>query len=142
VLIVEIKSKNKTFASIVICFNPDNKVLLLKRAEHASFAPGQWAFAGGHSEEGENFKEAAIRETHEETGLKLLPEDLIKITTFKSSGQPPVHVFGCKSFEGTVDMKRVADEHDDYRWVSLDDVSDYDTAPHTPALIQKAISMF
>jgi len=142
VLIVEIKSKNKTFASIVIYFNPDNKVLLLKRANHANFAPGQWGFVGGGSDQGENFKETAIRETHEETGLKPLPEDLIQITTFRNRDHQPVHVFACKHFEGTVDMKSVADEHGDYRWVDLNDVSNYDTAPHTPSLIQKAISMF
>jgi len=142
VLIIEIKSKNKTFASIVIYFNPDNKVLLLKRKEEADFAPGQWGFVGGRAEEGENFKEAAIRETHEESGLKLLPEDLIKITTFRDRHRLPVHVFACKHFEGTVEMKSVAEEHDDYMWVGLNDVSSYDTAPHTLDLIQKAISMF
>tara|TARA_R110002110_G_scaffold397245_1_gene612523 strand:+ start:1858 stop:2283 length:426 start_codon:yes stop_codon:yes gene_type:complete len=141
VLIVKIKSKRKR-ASIVIYFNPDNKILLLKRKEEATFAPNQWGFVGGGAESGESFKEAAIRETHEESGLKTLPEDLIKVTKFRHLDHYVVCVFACKRFEGTVDMKKVADEHYDYRWVGLDDVSNYDTAPHTQDLVQKAISMF
>ena len=140
-LIIKIKSKRRR-AAIVIYFNPDNKILLLKRKDDATFAPDQWGFVGGGSERGENFKETAIRETHEESGLKTLPEDLIKVTKFRHQGHYLVCVFACKHFEGTVDMKKVADEHYDYRWVGLDDVPKYDTAPHTTTFIKKAISMF
>ena len=141
-LIVEIKKKQKRFSSIVFYFSDDNKVLLLKRKKYDAIDyAGKWGLVGGKSEEGETPKEAAIRETNEESGLKVLPEDLIMIATIKSPQGYPVHVFACKKFQGTVNAQNVVEEHDDYRWVSIDKVNKYDTPENTMPLIKKAISM-
>jgi mutator protein MutT len=144
VLIVEIKKEQKRSSSIVIYFSDDDKVLLLKRKKDNSSVidyAGKWGLVGGKSEEGETPKEAAIRETNEESGLKVLPEDLIMIATIKSPQGYPVYVFACKKFQGTVNAQSVAEEHDDYRWVSIDKVDKYDTPENTMSLIKKAISM-
>lgn len=58
------------FTNMCIVQNPfDGRYLFLKRAKHKAW-PG-YTFPGGHVEEGEDFREAILREMKEETGLDL-----------------------------------------------------------------------
>jgi 8-oxo-dGTP pyrophosphatase MutT (NUDIX family) len=134
--------KRKEYASIVVFINQDNKVLLLKRATHANFAPGQWGLVGGGSEINENPTDTAVRETYEETGLKVVPSSLVKISKTTTPDGKEIHAYACNDFEGTVNMKQVKDEHDDYRWVDVDKVEDYDTPGNTANFVKKAVSLF
>ncbi len=56
----------------------DGKILLLKR--RGSHGEGTWALVGGHLEFKESLEEGAIRETLEETGIKIKNPELITIT--------------------------------------------------------------
>lgn len=51
-----------------------NRVLLLRRGPDAEYAPGLWTLPSGHVEHGEDVVAAAVRETHEETGVALTRE--------------------------------------------------------------------
>lgn len=53
--------------TVVICCG--HSVLMGKRK--GAVGDGTWAFPGGHLEGGETFEKCAIRETFEETGIKL-----------------------------------------------------------------------
>jgi len=55
-----------------------NKVLLVKRSEHTKKFPGYWCGPGGHVDEDEDYLTTAIRETEEETGVKI-PKNRIKL---------------------------------------------------------------
>lgn len=55
----------------------DERVLLVKRG-HPPLA-GEWSIPGGVLEVGETLREAAIRETLEETGLTVEPRDLLGV---------------------------------------------------------------
>lgn len=44
-------------------------VLLIKRSKKTDTWPGYWAFPGGKIEDGELFRECALRETREEVGI-------------------------------------------------------------------------
>jgi mutator protein MutT len=141
VLIVEIKSaRTRQFSSIVVCLD-NAKVLLLKRRDGVPYG-GLWGFPGGGAEKGESPKDAAVRETAEETGLKVLPEDLVFLQKVVSPDKREVYVFACKKFEGKVNAQKVNEEHDDYRWVAIDELSDYDKPSNSDGLIKKALSMF
>ena len=138
-LIVEIKSKRaRQFSSIVIYFDGE-KVLLLKRKDDVPYG-GKWGFPGGGAEKGETPEEAAIRETAEETGIKVLPDDLVFLEKVVSPDKRDVHVFTCKNFEGNVDAQKVYKEHDGYEWVAMDKLKDYDKPDNSDDLIKKAIS--
>ncbi|HNA29831.1 MAG TPA: dihydroneopterin triphosphate diphosphatase [Thiobacillaceae bacterium] len=50
---------------LVVIHTPDRQVLLLERAD----APGYWQSVTGSQDEGEDFRQTAIREVAEETGL-------------------------------------------------------------------------
>ena len=59
-------------SSVLLCFWRDAaeiRVLFTKRASTLRGNPGQMAFPGGRLEEGEDWVEAALRETEEEVGL-------------------------------------------------------------------------
>ena len=49
----------------------DDKVLLMKRSASSAKFPGYWIGPGGHVDENEDVLSAAIRETEEETGIKI-----------------------------------------------------------------------
>lgn len=141
-LIVEIKSKRKReFSSIVVYVDPDRRILLLKRPnkEHIPYG-GKWGFVGGGAEKGEEPRDVAVRETFEETGLKVLPQNLIDIGMVESPDGRDVYVFCCSDFEGTVDIQKVKHEHDDFNWVRADEIDDYDLPDNSPDLIKKTLS--
>ena len=62
--------------SVVLLVDPEGRVLLMERDEHAPRAANQWGMVGGHVEEGEDFEAAVYREALEETGLVLPPGSL------------------------------------------------------------------
>jgi len=63
-------------------FTADEKILLQKRAMTKKVFPGLWDISvAGHIGAGEEILPAAIREVHEEIGLQLQENDLIKIGT-------------------------------------------------------------
>lgn len=55
----------------------DDRVLLVKRG-HPPLA-GEWSIPGGVLEVGETLREAAVRESLEETGLQVEPADLLGV---------------------------------------------------------------
>lgn len=55
----------------VYVLNSEGKMLIARRALHLSSLPGRWnESAAGHVDEGEEYLQAAIRETEEELGIK------------------------------------------------------------------------
>lgn len=62
--------------AVVVLVDPQGRLLLQERDEHAPIAPDQWGMVGGHVEDGEDFEPAAYRELEEETGVRLEPGEL------------------------------------------------------------------
>jgi mutator protein MutT len=52
-------------------------ILLTRRAAGMTRHAGQWALPGGRIDEGETAEEAALRELHEEVGLRLEPAEVL-----------------------------------------------------------------
>lgn len=71
-------------------FNGDEQILLVKRADN-----GKWGFPAGGVEPNESAAEAAVRETHEETGVDVKAVELIDVYHKKAGKSSPhsiVHV--------------------------------------------------
>jgi|TARA_R100000908_G_scaffold64019_2_gene46541 mutator protein MutT len=140
VLIIEIKSKRtRQFSSIVIYLD-DGKVLLLKRKDNVPYG-GLWGFTGGGAEKDETPEEAAVRETVEETGIKVLADDLVFLEKVLSPDNRDVHIFACNKFEGKVNSQKVYEEHDGYDWVAIEELGEYDMPDNSMPLIKKALSV-
>jgi len=109
--------------AIVIILDSEDRVLLLRRTPGNYWAAGQWGFPGGKLEPGESAKEAAIRETKEESNLVVTNLVDIKLKLDK-----PLGMFYTRSYSGNI---KIDFEHTAWEWVSRDQIESYDLAPTT-----------
>lgn len=58
--------------AVVFVVDPQGRVLMQHRSADAAVSPNQWSMPGGKIEDGESPVEAARREVHEETGLRVV----------------------------------------------------------------------
>jgi len=107
------------------------------------YAAGHWDFAKGHLEPGETKKQAAVRELHEETGLRaaLLPdfEDSFSYF-FKDYATGERFKKTVYFFVGSVATKDVllSDEHQDFVWLPFAKVLEKLTYQNAQILLKKA----
>lgn len=103
----------------------DDKVLLLQ--EGGRLAMGLWSFPGGHVDEGENFKDAAIREALEESGYnidleKIIYQTIISNTEYKGSANDTEEV-ELVIYKGVItggDLK-LDDQALDLKWLTMEE---------------------
>ena len=100
---------------------PSLEVLTLRRGLGGR-CPGSWETVHGHIEEGELPQAAALRELHEETGIR--PSrlyNLSRVETFylhRSDHLSLVPVFA--AFAAPDDAVKLGPEHDAFEWLGLD----------------------
>lgn len=84
-----------------VIWQPEGRLLVMERkGAHAS---GTWSLPGGGMEFEEHWREAAERETFEETGLTVMATNLLYVTNdvFPDDGQHWVTLFvACRYFGG------------------------------------------
>jgi ADP-ribose pyrophosphatase YjhB (NUDIX family) len=93
----------------------DGRVLLTRR----SIDPGRglWTFPGGFVDFGETVTDAAVRETYEETGLKVDLTGLLDVYSYP--GAPVIIVYRARVIGGTL---TTCDENDALEWVAAADI--------------------
>lgn len=86
------KSGTKNFRTVNVFFvNNKGEILIQHRSDNRRLFPGMWDFsAAGHIKHGEDYKEAAMRETKEELGVEVDLKEVaylspyqLKISSFK-----------------------------------------------------------
>jgi 8-oxo-dGTP pyrophosphatase MutT (NUDIX family) len=65
----------QTFGCVLLV-DPQGRILLQERDEHAPIDPDKWGLSGGHLDPGEDPETGAYREVAEETGVRLEPGTL------------------------------------------------------------------
>jgi 8-oxo-dGTP diphosphatase len=136
-----------------IVFDHDGRVLLV---EHR--LAGRWLYPGGHLDDNEDPAAAAIRETHEETGVaaRILGDPPFTHPAVITHHAPfavlemPVHddrigahhhidmVYVCRAMTGQHTLTAQLSEVAAVRWVALADVADLTTPPELPDLLAAA----
>jgi 8-oxo-dGTP diphosphatase len=125
---IKIKMPATPKGAVLVIRNEEGKFLLLKRASDSIFAPNKWGFPGGKIEEGETAEAAAIRETVEETQLRV--SDVRFLGVFNEA----VAAFSAGAYEGEV----VIDfEHSDWAWAEWAQLNNYDLAPSVWEILEK-----
>ena len=93
--------------------------------------PGKWSLPGGQLEKGETPKEAALRETTEETSIDV---DAEKLKELEVSSDIPV--FASRDWSGKV---KIDFEHEDYKWIDINEIGEYETVPKLKHLLEEAL---
>lgn len=113
-------------AYVGIILEKDGKVFLIQRS-NTDWRSGYWNFPGGLLEKDESLKQAAIRETKEEVGVLVKPEDfeLVHILHVRKSATNTQDIIGCyfkaTRWEGTVrnnEPHKIADA----QWFKTDEL--------------------
>jgi len=122
-------SKRALKSAAIVILNRKKQILLLKRRPEAHWMPDKWGLPGGIIEPGEHCVDAALRETLEETSLKVSGPRLLSI-------DENVAVYYSSSYKGKVEIDY---EHTDWAWVSREKLTSYDKVPNIGTLYEMAV---
>jgi 8-oxo-dGTP pyrophosphatase MutT (NUDIX family) len=122
-----------------------DKVLVLKRAENSASRPGKWDLPGGNSEwptaaseiQKNLHQQDIAREIKEETGIKInadafLEDNLVFFATFFEPDQQVYSIncgWGVPLKLDSEPKVKISHEHQAYKWISLDELTNLDFGP-------------
>lgn len=120
----------------------NNKVLIIQRAADDTF-PNMWEVPSGKREELERTVDAVKREVKEETGLTVEICEPIGVFEFSVEKENEIRdcvqiCFLCKPIGKTEVV--ISTEHQNYIWVSKDELGSYKLSPETKANILKVLN--
>ena len=105
-----------------------DKILICQRPKGKKMAD-MWEFPGGKTEVGETSEQCIIRECNEELDITISIDNV-----FADITKEDLHItfFICRIVEGTIKLK----EHQDSRWVTKEELSDYTFCPADTKVIE------
>ncbi|HHZ96442.1 MAG TPA: NUDIX hydrolase [Flavobacteriales bacterium] len=127
---------------VVACLNDEQQFLIIRRS-NIDKREGQWTLPGGHIDDMDSSLEAgAVRELHEEAGLKCNVSDL----QYLGKPKEKKYYFLTLKWEGDVNVdkpnpKTNEIEHDDYKWVTIEEIKDIANTEIPIYLLEKALDM-
>ena len=132
---------NSKKAPVVACFvKHGDKFLLLKRSDKVLAYKNLWSSLAGFLDDSKSVREKAIEEITEEIGLK--ESDIVRLV------EGPVYVFKDEAigreWERHLVLVEVSNsnitlnwEHTEYKWVTPEEISQYETTPGLAADLEK-----
>lgn len=111
----------------------DDRFLICQRPAHK--ARGLlWEFVGGKVESGETPQQALVRECQEELGITVQVEELFtELTHVYPDLTVHLMLFHAHIVQGTIQKL----EHNDLRWITADQVDQYEFCPADVEILQK-----
>ena len=104
-----------------------DKFLILKKSPDDRNYPNRWSFCSGFIKEFEPAEDACLREAKEETGLDVKITRTGKILeVIDNDKRWVVAVYLCETDKTDV---KLCHENVDYKWVTLDEMKDYEFVP-------------
>lgn len=110
----------------------EDKILIAKKREGKPLA-GLWEFPGGKIEEGETPEESLIRELMEEMNIKVRVNEYVGESIYDYGDGKVISLkgFTAEIIEGDIKLT----DHDEYKWVTLEEICNYRIAPADIPLI-------
>ena len=113
--------------------NQNGDVLLVRRAPNQSLS-GYWEFPGGKIEDGETPEECLAREIKEELEIIVEVGELITSNKHKyPHGYFELIAYRVKYISGEI----VLNDHDDFKWVTIDEMDSYEFPPADIPIIKE-----
>tara|TARA_Y100000034_G_C6538053_1_gene232025 strand:+ start:10 stop:498 length:489 start_codon:yes stop_codon:yes gene_type:complete len=136
------EDKKKNIASI-ICVNDKQQILILRRSQTDKHKPMSWDLPGGHIDPSDNSIEAAAaRELQEEAGLSVDINDLIYVAQ-RDLKKATRYTFVTTKWAGNVELKPNPKtdiiEHDEYKWLTIDEIKDLEQSIIPNYILSKAL---
>ena len=120
------------YAGVIIVFNENEEILIVKRSSAVDSFSGYWCFPGGGVDKGETAEECAVRETFEETQIKVNPGTLVYLDTIIKDEDKEIHFFTSSDWTGEV---KIDWESDDYQWICPTEIRKLQFIPTPESLI-------
>lgn len=122
----------------------DNKTLIIQRSANEEVYPNLWELPSGKRELFETSEDAVKREVKEETGLNVEP--VMPVSVFEFRVEKPDEIRDATQISFLVKPtgnKRVAlsSEHQNYAWVTEDELANYKLSEETRDTIKKAFRL-
>lgn len=110
------------------------RMLVLKRAPAMNYRAGSWDLPGGHLTLGESFENCLLREVKEETALDVAIDRMLGLHSMVS--EPYLQaIYACRlTVFQNVQLR--PDEHVEYRWVTLDELTRLELIPYLAAILK------
>jgi 8-oxo-dGTP diphosphatase len=125
---VEVRPEVRAAGGIVL---RDGEVLVVHRPKY-----DDWTFPKGKAEEGESDEDCALREVHEETGLRCALEDELTTTHYIDAKGRPKRVRWWRMRLLADDGFTANDEVDEIRWVDSETAAKMLTYPRDSGLLE------
>ncbi len=127
-----------TFTASYILFVQDGKILLSRRYQ-TGFEDGNYSLPAGHTEPGETFTQALIREIDEEIGITLAPDNVVvSHVMHRKFGRENIDVFfTAKNWTGIPENKE-PEKCDDLAWFPVDNLPN-NTIPYIRQAIENSL---
>lgn len=119
-----------------IIFLHGSQILLLRRSMTQPNWPWHWCFPGGKVDEDELLREAAIRETLEEVGISVSPDEIIAdyVVNARYTNGTRIYYFGVIT-EWMGQPSNIEEHlHEEAEWFSLNDLPDSIVPHHREAI--------
>lgn len=113
--------------------NEDGKILITQR-NFKKAQGGLWEFPGGKIEPNEKREEAIVRELKEELDIDIQVESYLAEKVFNYP-EKDINLIAleCKIINGQIKLL----EHEDYKWVSKNELDNFEFAPADVFIIKK-----
>lgn len=110
------------YVGIHVFIRKGNEFLIIKRTDSKSYMPSKWDIPGGSMEVGERIEDTAVREVFEETGLHVVPQEILY--TYVNPVELPVRqtlqIIMRADYAGG-EVKTNPKEHDAWKWVTIEE---------------------
>ena len=121
---------NKTLAQ-----SENNHILIARRADHLHQG-GLWEFPGGKVEKGETHHQSLVRELQEEINITITSASpMMQISHDYIDKSVTLDIWKVIEFEGNPEGA----EGQEIRWVSMDELRDYDFPAANQPILQKLL---
>ena len=127
-------------ARTLIFLTHGDEILLMKRAAHKRVFPNQYNGLGGHIERNEDPAAAALREVHEESGLRVHSLRLRGIHHIDAGADTGIMLFVYTAISDARALQSDTDEGA-LHWVPRDKLDELDLVEDLPMLLPRVLDM-